>query len=278
MLSYRHSFHAGNPADIIKHLVLAQVLEYMTKKDKPFDYIDTHSGAGFFELAGADSQKTQEYLDGIGKLWHYQGQNQAILDFVELVKGMNEGSLAFYPGSPKVAEQFLRRQDKGWFFELHPQDLALLEKNTQHKKSLRVKGEDGFKGLQGLVPPASRRACVLMDPPYEIKTDYQYAVKMIIKAHKKFSSGTYMIWYPVVDRERIDLMEQTLKESGVRNIQLFELATSADTDVHGMTASGMMIINPPWTLKKTMDEVLPELVDLLSDEDGFFRSEQLVEE
>ena len=92
MLSYRHSFHAGNPADIIKHLVLAQVLEYMTKKDKPFDYIDTHSGAGFFELAGADSQKTQEYLDGIGKLWHYQGQNQAILDFVELVKGMNEAA------------------------------------------------------------------------------------------------------------------------------------------------------------------------------------------
>jgi 23S rRNA (adenine2030-N6)-methyltransferase len=101
---------------------------------------------------------------------------------------------------------------------------------------------------------------------------------MIVKAHKKFNSGTYMIWYPVVDRARIDLMEQTLKESGVRNIQLFELATSADTDVHGMTASGMMVINPPWTLKKTMDEVLPELVELLSDEDGFFRSEQLVAE
>jgi 23S rRNA (adenine2030-N6)-methyltransferase len=183
-----------------------------------------------------------------------------------------------YPGSPKVAEQFLRRQDKGWFFELHPQDLALLEKNLQHKKSLRVKGEDGFKGLQGLIPPASRRACILMDPPYEIKTDYQHAVKMIVKAHKKFNSGTYMIWYPVVDRQRIDLMEQTLKGSGVKNIQLFELATSADTETHGMTASGMMVINPPWTLKKTMDTILPELVSLLSDVDGFYRSEQLVEE
>ncbi|KAF7768729.1 23S rRNA (adenine2030-N6)-methyltransferase [Pseudoalteromonas citrea] len=278
MLSYRHSFHAGNPADIIKHLVLANVLEYMTRKDKPLDYIDTHSGAGFFELSSSDAQKTQEYLDGIAKLWQYDGDNDAIKAFVDLVKSFNEDTLAFYPGSPKVAEQFLRRQDKGWFFELHPKDAVLLADNLAHKKSLRVRSEDGFKGLLGLVPPSSRRACVLMDPPYEIKTDYQQAAKMIIKAHKKFNSGTYMIWYPVVDRERIDLLEQTLIESGVSNVQLFELATSADTPEHGMTASGMIVINAPWTLKSTMDTVLPELVKIVSDESGFYRSEQLVEE
>lgn len=278
MLSYRHSFHAGNPADIIKHLVLANVLEYMTRKDKPLDYVDTHSGAGFFELSSSDAQKTQEYLDGIAKLWHYRGHNDAIKAFVDLVKSFNDDALAFYPGSPKVAEQFLRRQDKGWFFELHPKDSVLLTDNLAHKKSLRVRCEDGFKGLLGLVPPLSRRACVLMDPPYEIKTDYQQAAKMIIKAYKKFNSGTYMIWYPVVDRARIDLLEQTLIESGVSNIQLFELATSADTQEHGMTASGMIVINAPWTLKATMDSVLPELVEILSDEAGFYRSEQLVAE
>ena len=278
MLSYRHSFHAGNPADIIKHLVLANVLEYMARKDKPFDYIDTHSGAGLFELSSRDAQKTQEYLDGIAKLWHYTGSNSAIIDFVSLVQSFNEERLTCYPGSPKVAEQFLRRQDKGWFFELHPRDLPILEGNLAHKKSLRVRGEDGFKGLLGLVPPASRRACVLMDPPYEIKTDYQQAAKMIIKAHKRFNSGTYMIWYPVVQRERIDLLEETLSGSGIRNIQLFELATSADTEGHGMTASGMIVINPPWTLKNTMDSVLPELTRLLGDKTGFYRSEQLVEE
>ncbi|TMP32383.1 23S rRNA (adenine(2030)-N(6))-methyltransferase RlmJ [Pseudoalteromonas rubra] len=278
MLSYRHSFHAGNPADVIKHLVLAQVLEYMTRKDKPFDYIDTHSGAGLFELAAKDAQKTQEYQLGIAKLWQYCGQVGAIQDYVELVKSLNRDTLAYYPGSPKVAEQFLRKQDKGWFFELHPQDLKLLEKNTAHKRSLRVKGEDGFKGLMGLVPPHSRRACVLMDPPYEIKSDYEVAARSIIKAHKRFASGTYMIWYPVVERARIDQMEQTLIESGVRNIQLFELATEADTEERGMTASGMIVINPPWTLKATMDEVLPELVTCLSSDSGFFRSEQLVAE
>ncbi|MBQ4811983.1 23S rRNA (adenine(2030)-N(6))-methyltransferase RlmJ [Pseudoalteromonas luteoviolacea] len=278
MLSYRHSFHAGNPADVIKHLVLAEVLSYMTRKDKPFDYIDTHSGAGLFELASNDAQKTQEFADGIGKLMNYSGSNDAILRYVDMVRGFNKDKLAFYPGSPKVAEQYLRKQDKGWFFELHPQDLPLLQKNTEHKRSLRVKGEDGFKGLIGLVPPLSRRAVVLMDPPYEIKTDYQKAVNTIVKAHKSFTSGTYMIWYPVVDRARIDQMEEALVASGIRNIQLFELATSADTEERGMTASGMIVINPPYVLKQTMADVLPELVDTLAEPDGFFRCEELVSE
>ncbi|MBE0387317.1 23S rRNA (adenine2030-N6)-methyltransferase [Pseudoalteromonas luteoviolacea DSM 6061] len=250
----------------------------MTRKDKPFDYIDTHSGAGLFELASSDAQKTQEFADGIGKLMDYGGSNEAILRYVDMVRVFNQDKLAFYPGSPKVAEQYLRKQDKGWFFELHPQDLPMLQKNTEHKRSLRVKGEDGFKGLIGLVPPLSRRAVVLMDPPYEIKTDYQKAVKTIVKAHKSFTSGTYMIWYPVVDRERIDQMEQALVDSGIRNIQLFELATSADTEERGMTASGMIVINPPYVLKQTMEQVLPELVSELSQADGFYRCEELVAE
>ncbi len=239
MLSYRHSFHAGNPADVVKHLVLAQSLKHMVKKDKPFDYIDTHSGAGFFALDNADMQKTKEYADGIAKLWDYQGDVEALSDYVALIKSMNNGAaLAHYPGSPKVAEHYLRKQDKGWFFELHPQDLALLEKNMAGKRSLRVKGENGFSGLLGLVPPLSRRACVLMDPPYEIKSDYDKAVDSLIKAHKRFSSGTYLLWYPVVDRERIDRIEQRLTQSGIKNIQLFELATSADTDTHGIPPPG----------------------------------------
>lgn len=279
MLSYRHSFHAGNPADVVKHLVLAQVLSYQTLKDKPLDYIDTHSGAGFFELASADAQKTQEYLNGIAKLYQHRSEHQELNDYIDLIKSFNDTEqLAFYPGSPKIAEHFLRRQDKGWFFELHPRDLALLQENMSGKRSIRVRGEDGFTGLVGLLPPASRRACVLIDPPYEIKDDYDTVVKTLTKAYQRFATGTYMIWYPVVDRERIERMEEGLIASGMRNIQLFELATEADTDVHGMTASGMMVINPPWKLKQTMDKVLPELVTLLSDSSGFYRSEQLVAE
>ena len=132
MLSYRHSFHAGNPADVLKHLVLAQVLQYQTIKDKPLDYIDTHSGAGFFELSSSDAQKTQEYKEGIAKLWQHSSEHEALNDYIALIKSFNDGDeLAFYPGSPKIAEHYLRRQDKGWFFELHPRDLQLLEQNMQ---------------------------------------------------------------------------------------------------------------------------------------------------
>lgn len=279
MLSYRHSFHAGNPADVLKHLVLAQVLDYQILKDKPLDYIDTHSGAGFFELAAADAQKTQEYQDGIGKLWQHTSKHSALNDYIALIKSFNQtADLEFYPGSPKIAEHFLRRQDKGWFFELHPRDLLLLEENMQGKRSIRVRGENGFAGLVGLLPPASRRACVLIDPPYEVKDDYDTVITTLMQAYQRFATGTYMIWYPVVDRSRIDNMEQDLIDSGMRNIQLFELATKADTDVHGMTASGMIVINPPWKLKQVMDEVLPELVSILSESSGFYRSEQLVAE
>ncbi|MGO2477406.1 MAG: 23S rRNA (adenine(2030)-N(6))-methyltransferase RlmJ [Pseudoalteromonas sp.] len=278
MLSYRHSFHAGNPADVLKHLVLAEVLNYQTIKDKPLDYIDTHSGAGFFELASSDAQKTQEYQEGIAKLWQHTSDNEGLNDYISLIKSFNHGQLEFYPGSPKVAEHFLRRQDKGWFFELHPRDLTLLEDNMQGRRSIRVRGENGFAGLIGLLPPASRRACVLIDPPYEVKDDYDTVIKTIVQAYQRFATGTYMIWYPVVDRERIERMETGLVESGIRNIQLFELATEADTDVHGMTASGMIVINPPWKLKQTMDKVLPELVELLSQPSGFYRSELLVDE
>jgi 23S rRNA (adenine2030-N6)-methyltransferase len=282
MLSYRHSFHAGNPADVIKHLVLIETLSYLTKKDKPLEYIDTHSGVGIYRLATAEAQKTQEYLDGIAKLWQYQGENGAIANYVAKVKQFNQGELEVYPGSPMVADSLLREHDKRWLFELHPKDSESLKNNmvelSNRRKQTFVRKENGFQGLIGLLPPQAKRGCVLIDPPYEIKSDYEQVVKTVKKAYEKFNSGTIMIWYPVVSRERIDIMEAGLINSGIRNIQLFELATSADSEELGMTASGMIVINPPWTLKQTMDECLPELVTLLADEGGFYRSEQLVEE
>lgn len=263
MLSYRHSFHAGNPADVIKHLVLIETLTYLTQKDKPLEYIDTHSGVGIYRLANADAQKTQEYLDGIAKLWQYTGDNQAIANYVERVKQFNKGELEFYPGSPLVADSLLRDSDKRWLFELHPQDSESLKNNmaelSTRRKQTHVRKENGFAGLLGLLPPQAKRGCVLIDPPYEIKSDYEQVVKTVKKANARFNSGTIMIWYPVVTRERIEKMEQGLIASGIRNIQLFELATSADSDELGMTASGMIVINPPWTLKKTWMHVYQNL-------------------
>ena len=278
MLSYRHSFHAGNFADVIKHVVIVEILEYLTQKDKAFEYIDTHAGAGLFSLESEHATKLQEYTNGIGKL---KAQDWPELErYFEIISSFNEtGSLAYYPGSPMLARHFLRARDRAWLFELHPADFDLLMNNIGRDRQIRVKQEDGFKGLLSLLPPLSRRGLVLIDPPYEVKTDYRQVVNTVILAHKKFSTGTYAIWYPVVDRTRIDQLEKNFVTSGIKNIQRFELAIAPDSHASGMTSSGMIVINPPWTLMNKMSQLLPKLVKMLTDDaDAFFKCDVLVDE
>jgi len=278
VLSYRHSFHAGNFADVLKHIVVIEILLHLGKKNKAFDYIDTHAGAGLFNLASTHSVKLQEYLTGIAKL---KPQDWPELShYFDVINAFNSSEkLAFYPGSPMIASHFLRSQDRSWLYELHPEDAALLSQNTQKDTRARVMHEDGFKGLLSLLPPVSRRGLVLIDPPYEIKSDYAQVVETVIDAHKKFATGSYAIWYPVVERDRINQLEKRFIKSGIKNIQRFELATSADTDERGMTASGMIVINPPWQLMSTMQNLLPKLLVCLTDnEGGFYKCDVLVEE
>ena len=175
MLSYRHSFHAGNFADVLKHVVIVEILEHLTQKDKAFDYIDTHAGAGVFSLESEHATKLQEYTNGIGKLKTQDWPELA--RYFEIISSFNErGSLAYYPGSPMFARHFLRSRDRAWLYELHPVDFDLLMNNIGSDRQIRLKQEDGFKGLLSLLPPLSRRGLVLIDPPYEVKADYQQVV------------------------------------------------------------------------------------------------------
>ena len=267
MLSYRHSYHAGNFADVIKHIVIVEVIEYLSQKDKAFEYIDTHAGAGLFHLKSEHATKLQEYSNGIAKL---RPQDWPELDsYLSCVSSFNtDGSLEYYPGSPVIAKQLVRSHDKAWLYELHPADFELLQNNIGHDRRIRLRQDDGFKGLLGLLPPLSRRGLVLIDPPYEMKTDYDTVFKTVTLAHKKFASGTYAIWYPVVDRRRIEQLQDNFINSGIKNIQRFELALTADSAERGMTASGMIVINPPWTLMAKMSQLLPRLVDTLGEDDG----------
>lgn len=266
MLSYRHSFHAGNFADVLKHIVQVEILDYMGQKDKVFDYIDTHSGAGLFNLKSDHATKLGEYLNGIGKL--NENDFPELREYFRAIKVHNDSEqLEFYPGSPLIAQHFLRNEDKAWLYELHPTDFELLSENIRQTRRVRVKQGDGFEGLLSVVPPISRRAFVLIDPPYEIKTDYDKVFKVVAKAHKKFPTGTYAIWYPVVDRHRIEKLEKSFANSGIKDIVRFELGLSADTAERGMTSSGMIVINPPWTLKGKMEKLLPKLVKAV-DENG----------
>ena len=168
-------------------------------------------------------------------------------------------------------------------FELHPQDLGSLEQLTYRDRRILVRGEDSFTGLIAALPPKIRRGLVLIDPPYEVKTDYDRVVNLISAAHRRFATATYALWYPVVDRARIQRLEQRLVRAGIANIQLFELGICPDSDVHGMTASGMILVNPPYTLKPDLDSLLPGLTSRLADANGFagqghWRSEILVGE
>lgn len=279
MLSYRHSFHAGNHADVLKHIVLVEILEYLTKKDSAFDYIDTHAGAGLYYLKSERAKKLKEYVDGIGKL-----KPEALPElatYFKIVHSVNRNpeALNYYPGSPLFARHFLRAQDRAWLFELHPQDVNALEDSLAGHRRMKIMNEDGLTGLIALLPPASRRSLVLIDPSYEVKRDYELVVETLVKAHKKFSSGTYALWYPVVDREKIQRLEKKLQQSGIADIQRFELAIAADSTERGMTGSGMIVINPPWNLMEKMKQVLPKLLAMLSEEgEGFCTCEVLVAE
>jgi len=277
LLSYRHSYHAGNFADVLKHVVLVEILMHLLKKDKPFTYIDTHAGAGLYALDSAAANKVQEYKAGIALL--DSAQLPELRDYFSVINGMNATSLSRYPGSPSFAEYFLRSHDKAFLHELHPTDFKLL--NNHFKQDLRfsVKQADGYTGLLSLLPPDSRRGLVLIDPSYEIKSEYSQVIESLIKAHKKFATGTYAIWYPVIQRQRIKQMEIQLCRSGLKNIQKFELAVKSDTEESGMTASGMWVINPPWSLFDKMKSVLPKLKTALAqDEHAYHRCEVLVEE
>ncbi|MBA6287334.1 23S rRNA (adenine(2030)-N(6))-methyltransferase RlmJ [Colwellia sp. MB3u-4] len=280
MLSYRHAFHAGNFADVLKHSVLTLVLEYMTRKDKGFYYIDSHSGAGMYQLSDDYAQKTGEYKNGIAKLIENDDLPEALQPYIDLVKNLNQetGELTLYPGSPGIARQFTRRQDSAHLFELHPTDIEHLKAYSQRWNKSHVKQSDGYQGVLGLVPPPNRRGVVLIDPPYELKEDYLKAVRTVVNAYKKFATGTYILWYPVVKRELVEQMQSAFTKSDVRNLTQVEYCQDADTEEYGMTGTGLFIVNPPWQLTSQLDEILPYLKTKLGHTESQYSVKQLISE
>ncbi|NIH17059.1 23S rRNA (adenine(2030)-N(6))-methyltransferase RlmJ [Morganella morganii] len=264
MLSYRHSFHAGNHADVLKHTVQSLIIESLKEKDKPFLYLDTHAGAGRYQLSGEHAERTGEYLEGIARIWAQESVPEELKTYLEAVSALNpRGDLRFYPGSPLIAAHLLRDYDKLNISELHPSDFPLLRNEFSRDNRARVVREDGYQQLKSQLPPLSRRGFVLIDPPYELKNDYQAVVKGIQEGHRRFATGTYAVWYPVVLRQQIKRMVKDFQATGIRKILQIELAVRPDSDQRGMTASGMIVINPPWKLESQMKSLLPWLHKVL---------------
>lgn len=269
MLSYRHSFHAGNHADVIKHIVQTLIIESLKQKDKAFVYHDTHSGAGRYDLFDERAEKTGEYKEGIERLWLRDDIPSAIQPYLNVLNRINEQKkLRYYPGSPKVGRSLLREQDRAIFTELHPSDFPLLLQEFRGDRQVKMYKEDGYARLKASLPPKERRGFVLIDPPYELKHEYQDVVDAMKEATTRWATGTYAIWYPVVYRRNIDLITQGLEKLGIRKILQIELGVAPDSDERGMTASGMIVINPPWTLEQQMQEILPWLQAVIAPDQG----------
>lgn len=273
MLSYRHAFHAGNNADILKHWVIERVLAYMTQKDKPLHYIDTHAGCGLYDLTTETANKTAEYLQGSARLAATEDAPEAFLPYLKLI----ESFAPHYPGSPSIAARALRPIDELSLCELHPKDGPTLAAHFHKDRRAKVYLEDGFKKVIALMPPKQKRALIVIDPSYEIKNDYEKVVAIIKDIYKRFAGAVVALWYPVVDSQRIEKLAQGIQKVGIKNTLQIELRTR-EQSAGGMAASGMFILNAPWTLTDQANEVMPWLSEVLAEDDSAgFRVVQLTE-
>ncbi len=295
MFSYRHGFHAGNHADVLKHITLVALLQYLTQKDTPLTVIDTHAGAGLYRLDGDYAHTSGEADEGILRLLKQKTEDDTINAYRALIAQFNSGNALsvdtkVYPGSPFLAQKLLRFDDRLRLFELHPSDHRFLEGNMEQlrvNRQVTVKREDGFEALKALLPPpksstGSRRALVLIDPSYEIKSDYMKVELAIADGLKRFATGCYAVWYPIIPRQEAHDLPRRLKTLASQAGKTFLHATlnvgsaGLDKDAvgtfaahrtgnvnRGLSASGMCIINPPHTLKATLEAALPELVRYL---------------
>ena len=266
MLSYRHAFHAGNHADVLKHIVLMQLLDYFNQKDKPYWAIDTHAGAGLYALDTGYAQQNAEYQSGISRLLARNDQPAAIAAYIGLIQQLNPtGALRVYPGSPWIAQQLLREHDQLRLFELHPTDSQLLDANfADAGRRVKVQNIDGFAGLKAAMPPAPRRGLVLIDPSYEEKQDYQRVPAALKDALKRFATGTYAVWYPLLQRHEAQYFVAALKNIPVNtwlNVSLTVHTPKADG--FGMHGSGLFVLNPPWTLQAGLQNIMPYLSKVL---------------
>ncbi len=314
MFSYRHAFHAGNHADVLKHTTLIALMKYLTQKDTALTVIDTHAGAGLYRLDGDYTETSGEALEGVFKLLSASNTTPdqatraqpaiktvatpspknkpalvlapALQDYVDLLRELNPHfaqtgvatDLKIYPGSPFIEQRFLSGRDKLKLFELHPTDYKSLAGNIEQLgvgRQVAVAREDGFEALKTFLPPPARRAMVLCDPSYEMKTDYARVVLYMADAVKRFATGTYVVWYPIIPRPEAHDLPRKLKTLAVKagrswlnatlTVKSSKLTTDTDGEVvrPGLPASGMFIINPPHTLKAELQAALPQMVTLL---------------
>lgn len=279
MLSYRHAFHAGNHADVLKHAVETLILRHLKLKDKPLCYVDTHAAGGLYILTQGYAQQNHEYESGISRIIDSEKLRALLPEYFEVVDKLNpQGRLTVYPGSPYLAASMLREKDKLYLFDLHKSEFEALHKNFGRDRRVQVNLGDGFAALNSMLPPPIRRGLVLIDPSYEMKSDYVAAIKGLKQGLSRFNVGIFALWYPVLGRmqDHSRNIVQVAKRLGIPLLQA-EMRVCPQGEERGMCGSGMLVFNYPYQLYSELEAVISELYPLLCAGNGSAKLKILVE-
>src|SRR5262245_12123554 len=268
MVNYRHAFHAGNFADVVKHAALARILVHLRTKPAAFRIIDTHAGRGRYDLTGAEAGRTGEWRDGIGRVVSARLEPAVatlLAPYLEVVAGLNPGEqLASYPGSGEIARAHLRSQDRLIACELEPDAARALARNFAGDDRVKVVAIDGWTALTAYVPPKERRGVVLVDPAFEQVDEFARLADRFAAAHRKWPTGIYVLWYPIKSRREPDAMARRLQDLAIAKMLRAEIEVAEPRDGERLAGCGLVIVNPPWTLERELAAMLPALAALLA--------------
>ena len=279
-MNYRHAYHAGNHADVLKHLVLSRLLALLAKKDAPYAYLDSHAGIGLYDLHGDQASRTGEWLEGIQRVWQADDVPALFDDYLGVIRALNpDGQLRYYPGSPEVARELSREQDRLQLNEKHPEDGQLLKANMKYDRRVAVHLGEGWHVPRALLPTAQKRTVLLIDPPFEQADELQRCAQAMKESIARMRQAVVAIWYPIKDQRQLKRFYQDLQGTGAPKLLRVELLVhAADNADVGLNGSGLAIANPPWGLEDELRSVLPWLGQNLGQTQGGWKLDWLIEE
>ncbi|WP_324731998.1 23S rRNA (adenine(2030)-N(6))-methyltransferase RlmJ [Pseudomonas paeninsulae] len=278
-MNYRHAFHAGNHADVLKHVILSRLIALLSRKEAPFAYLDSHAGVGLYDLAGDQASRTGEWLQGIARLWQAEDVPDQLVDYLEVIRAMNPGGvLRHYPGSPELARMLTREQDRLHLNEKHPEDGRLLKENMAGDRRVAVHLGEGWHVPRALLPTREKRVLLLIDPPFEQADEPERCVQALNEAIGRMRQAVVAIWYPIKELGQLRRFYRDLGKSNAPTLLRIELYVHPADDAQRLNGSGLVISNPPWGLEDELKQILPWLTTLLGQSQAGWRMDWLIEE
>ena len=280
-MNYRHIFHAGSFTDVMKHAIVALILDRLRAKETPFGVLDTHAGIGRYDLSSQQAGRTGEYLGGIARVMAAAERLPPELGpYLNAVRALNPepDPLRWYPGSPRLARQLMRPQDRLLLAELHPEDVETLRQEFARDRNTSVQHMDGYRAIKAHLPLKERRGMVLVDPPFEVTDEFERMVAALETGHARWPTGIYALWYPIKERPAVWRFHDALERTGIRRILVAELTIHEEVTHQRLNGCGMIVVNPPWQLDRNLELVLPALHEAMEAQAGGTRIAWLVPE